>query len=619
MITGMTEGKTFPTEVVQQIITKTDGVSLFIEELTKAILESGHLTEADGHYAFTGTLSTLAIPATLQDSLMARLDRLISAKGIAQLAAVIGRQFSYELLQAVSQLDEATLQRELSRLVEAEIVYQRGMAPQSTYVFKHALIQDAAYASLLKRTRQQYHQRIAQALEKVFPNTAEAQPELLAHHYTEAGLTEKAVHYWYTAGQRASERSAYVEANSHLNKGLEKLQTLPETPQRLQRQVDLHIAIGASLFATKGAGAPEVEQTYLRAHHLCQHLENPHQRFPVLRGLWQYYFVHAELRTAQALGEQLLSLAQQAQNPAMLLAAHRALGSTLFFLGAAASAYTHLAQGLRLYDPQQHRAAAFRYGDDAGVNCHNYTARTLWIRGYPDQGLARTQEVMMLVQQLAHPYSLTLALVNASIFHTFRREVRAAQEHAEAALNLATEQGFPYWMAQSAILRGWTLAQQGQAQAGIEQLIQSLRALRATGAKIWRPYYFALLAEAQGIQWEPEAGLTVLAEALTLVDKTGERWSEPELYRLQGELLLQQASDNQHEAETCFQHAMAIAQNQQAKSWELRASTSLARLWQQQGKRQEAHDLLAPVYHWFSEGWDTADLQDAKALLEALT
>jgi predicted ATPase len=470
----------------------------------------------------------------------------------------------------------------------------------------------------LKSTRQQYHQRIAEVLEAQFPETAEAQPELRAHHFTEAGLTEKAVGSWHKAGQRAIERSAYVEANSHFNKGLEKLQTLSETPQRLQRQVELHIAIGASLFATKGAGAPEVEQTYLHAHHLCQHLDDPHQRFLVLRGLWQYYFVHAELRTAQARGEQLLALAQQAQDPAMLLAAHRALGSTLFFLGAVASAYTHLAQGLRLYDPQQHRAVAFRYGDDAGVNCHNYVARTLWILGYPDQGLARTREVVMLVQQLAHPYSLTLALINASIFHTFRREVRAAQEHAEAALNLATEQGFPYWMAQGAILRGWTLTQQGQAQAGIEQLIQSLRALRATGAKIWRPYFFALLAEAQGIQWEPGAGLTVLAEALTLVNTTGERWYESELHRLKGELLLQQNADNQAEAEVCFHQAIAIAQNQHAKSWELRAATSLARLWQQHGKRQEAYDLLAPVYNWFTEGFDTADLQEAKALLEVL-
>jgi predicted ATPase len=271
-----------------------DGVPLFVEELTKAILESGRLKALDGHYELTGALSTLAIPATLQDSLMARLDHLVSAKGIAQLAAVIRRFFAYPLLQAVSQVDEVTLQRELGRLVEAEIVYQRGVPPQSTYVFKHALIQDAAYESLLKSTRQQYHQSIAQVLEAQFSETAEAQPELLAHHFTEAGVTEKAVGYWHKAGQRAaSERSAHVEAIAHLRQGLALLQTLPKTPDRVQREVDLLIALGASLLATKGYGTPEVEQTYLRAHHLCQHLAEPQQLFPALRGLWVHYAIRA--------------------------------------------------------------------------------------------------------------------------------------------------------------------------------------------------------------------------------------------------------------------------------------------------------------------------------------
>src|SRR3989441_4927761 len=286
IVTCITDGKTFPAEVLQQIIEKTDGVPLFVEEITKALLESGQLKAVDGHYELIGSLSTFAIPATLQDSLMARLDRLVTAKAVAQYAAVIGRQFSYELLQAVSQVDGAMLQHELDRLVEAEIVYRRGVAPHSTYTFKHALIQDAAYESLLKSTRQLYHQRIAQVLETQFPETAEAQPELVAHHYTEAGLTEKAVPYWHQAGQSAIERSAHVEAIAHLRQGLALLETLPETPQRLQRDVNMSSALGASLIATKGYGAPEVEQTYLRAHHLCQHLEEPQQLFPVLRGLW---------------------------------------------------------------------------------------------------------------------------------------------------------------------------------------------------------------------------------------------------------------------------------------------------------------------------------------------
>ncbi len=291
IVTGMTDGKTFPQEVLQQIIAKTDGVPLFIEEITKAILESGQLKALDGHYEFTGAVRTLTIPATLQDSLMARLDRLMTAKVIAQLGATLGRQFSYALLQAVSQLDEVMLQHELGRLVEAEIVYHRGSPPQATYTFKHALIQDAAYASLLKSTRQQYHQRIATVLETQFPETAEAQPELIAHHYTEAGLNAQAVSYWHKAGRSAVQRSAHVEAITHLRQGLALLETLPNTRERLQREVDMLIALGASLFATQGYAASEVEQTYLRAQHLCEHLDDPHQLFPVLRGIGIYYLV----------------------------------------------------------------------------------------------------------------------------------------------------------------------------------------------------------------------------------------------------------------------------------------------------------------------------------------
>ena len=471
---------------------------------------------------------------------------------------------------------------------------------------------------MLKSTRQHYHQRIAQVLEVQFPETAEAQPELVAHHCMEAGLTNKSVTYWYKAAQRAVERSAHVEAISHLRQGLELLQTLPETPQRLEREVDMLITLGASLIAVKGWAAPEVGETYTSAQQLCQHLEDPYQLFPVLRGLWSHYLVRAELRTAHALGKQLLALAQQVQDSAMLLAAHRALGATLFFLGAAASACTHLAQGIALYDPQQHRASTFLYGEDTGVVCRSHAAWALWHLGYPDQGLARNDEAVTLAQHIVHPPSLCYVLSFAAFFHQFRREVRATQELAEAAISLATEQGFPTWMATCSLLHGWALAQQGQAQEGIEQIHQGLTAWRATGAEEGRPYFLALLAEAYGSMGQPEAGLTALAEALTLVDKTGERQSEAEIYRLKGELLLQRPSDNTTEAETCFHHALEIARSQQAKSFELRTATSLARLWQQQGKRQEAHDLLAPVYHWFTEGFDTADLKDAKALLEEL-
>jgi class 3 adenylate cyclase/predicted ATPase len=618
IVTCVTDGKTLPHEVLAQVVEKTDGVPLFVEEMTKAILESGQLIAVDRHYELTGSFSTFAIPATLQDSLMARLDRLVTAKAVAQYAAVIGRQFPYELLQAVSQLDEAMLQHELRRLVEAEIVYQRGVPPQATYTFKHALIQDAAYESLLKSTRQHYHQRIALVLEEQFAETAEAQPELVAHHLTEAGLIDQSVAYWYKAGQQASERSAHVEAISHLTKGLELLQTLPETRERVQREVDMLIALGASLLAVKGYAAAEVRETYTYARQLCEHLEEPHQRFPVLRGLVYYHSQRAEFQTAQALGEQLLSLAHQVQDAAMLVTAHRALGSTLFNLGAVADAHTHFTQGITLYDPQQHRASTFLYGEDAGVICHSFAAWTLWCLGYPNQGRVQSQQAVTCAQQIAHPFSLGLVLTRAAVYHQLRREVRFTQERAEAAISLATEQGFPLWMAHGAILRGWALAYQGQAQEGIEQIHQGVTAWSSTGAELLRPYFLTLLADIHGIIGEPEAGLTVLAAALALIGTTGERWYEPELYRLKGILLLQQSSDNQAEADSCFHHAISIARSQQAKSFELRTATSLARLWQQQGKRQEAYDLLAPVYNWFTEGFDTLDLKDARALLDEL-
>jgi len=611
-------GKALPPVVQQHLVAHTDGVPLFIEEVTKLVLESGQLQTHADHYALTGTLPALAIPATLHDALMARLDRLASSKAVAQLGAVLGRTFAYAVLQAVAPWDEMALQHGLRQLVEAELVYQRGVPPQATYRFKHALIQETAYQSLLTHTRQQYHQQIAQVLEDRFPETAEIQPELLAHHYTEAGLTEQAVHYWHRAGQRASERSAHVETVSHLRTGLELLQTLPETPERTQREVDMLIVLGASLVATKGYAAPEVEQTYTRAWQLCQYLDNPHQLFPVLDGLWGYALVRAELQTAHALGEQLVTLAQQAQDTALLVAAHAALGATLYHLGAVASAYRHSAQGIALYDSQQHRTDAFLYGEDSGGTCRCYAARALWYLGYPDQGRTQIDKAVTLAQQSAYPYSLCFALNNAAIFHQCLREVRATQERAEAVISLATEQEFTYVMARSSIMQGWALAHQGQTKEGIKQIHQGLIDFQATGAELGRPSHLALLAEAYGTTGQPEAGLAVLGEALALVDTTGERWYEPELYRLKGELLLQQSSDHQAEAESCFHHALDIARNQQAKSLELRATTSLARLWQQQGKRREARELLAPIYGWFTEGFDTADLQEAKALLAEL-
>jgi TOMM system kinase/cyclase fusion protein len=621
IVEQLTGGKALPSEVLHQIVVKTDGIPLFVEELTKTVVESGLLREAGGHYELTGPLPPLAIPATLQDSLMARLDRLATAKEVAQLGAVLGREFSHELLHAVSPVDEKTLQSALAKLVEAELLYQRGPPPQTHYSFKHALIQDTAYQSLLKSTRQQYHRQIAQVLEERFPDTTETQPELIARHYTEAGLIGQAVPYWQRAGQRTLERSANVEAIGHLTKGLELLESLPDTPERAQHELPFQITLGSALAVTRGYAAPEVAKVYTRARELCQQLGETPQLFLVLWGLWDFYLVRAELQTARELGEQLLSLAQRVQDPVLLLEAHDALGQTLCCLGEYAPARMHLEQSIDLYDLQQHRSLAFLYGgEDPGVLCLCYVGRVLWALGYADQALGRIHEALALAQELSHPHSLAIALWFAAVVHQHRREAQAVQERAEAAIRLATEQGFPSWLAWGSALRGWALAGQGQEEEGIAQVRWGLVAWQKTGAEAGRTYYLALLAEAYGKAGQAEKGLAALADAPALVDKTGDRRWEAELYRLKGELLLAQEGHKgkTEEVEKCFLQAMAVARHQQAKSLELRAVTSLAHLWQQQGKKAEAHKLLSDIYNWFTEGFDTKDLQEAKALLEEL-
>jgi predicted ATPase len=513
------------------------------------------------------------------------------------------------------------------------LLYQRGLPPQTTYVFKHALIQEAAYQSLLKSTRQQYHQQIALVLEERFPDTKEHQPELLAHHYTEAGLTARAIPYWQQAGQRATQRSANAEAISHLTTALELLKTLPDTPERTQQELTLQIALGVTLQAAKGYGAPEVGTVYTRARELCRRVGETSLLFPELPGLWKFYLVRAELQTVRELGEQLLILAQRVQDPVLLLEAHCALGNASFWLGEVASARAHSEQSIALYDPQQHRSLAFLYGDDPGVLCLSYAAGALWSLGYPEQALKRSHEALTLAQELSHPSSLAFALSWAAMLHQYRWEGQAAQERVEATIALSTEQGFPYWLTFGTILRGWVLAEQGQGEEGIGQIRQGMEAWRATGAELRRPYYLALLAEAYGKVGQAEKGLTALAEALTVADKTGERFYEAELYRLKGQLTLQkfQVSGSkfqespksevrgpESEAEECFLKAIEIAGKQEAKSLELRAVMSLSRLWQQQGKKAEARQMLAEIYGWFTEGFDTADLKEAKALLEEL-
>jgi class 3 adenylate cyclase/predicted ATPase len=606
--------------LTQLLIARTEGNPFFLEESVRTLVETKVLVGEPGAYCLIQALPTIQMPATVQAVLAARIDRLTPEdKHLLQTAAVIGHEVPLLLVQAIAELPEEDLRHGLARLQAAEFLYETRLFPDFAYTFKHALTHEVAYNSPLLERRRRLHEHTAQAIEALFHDGLEEHYSELAHHYSRSGNAAKAVTYCQRAGQQAVERSANLEAIRHFTNGLEVLKTLPETLARAQQELALQIALGVPLIAARGYGAAEVEGAYIRARELCQQVGDTPQLFLVLRGRWNGYLIRAELRMARELGEQLLQLAQREQDPALLVEAHRALGTTLFFLGELAPARGHLEQGIALYDPQQHRSLAFRYGADPGVICGLYAANVLWVLGYPDQALARIHEALTLARELAHAFSLAFALNHATNLHQFRREGQVTQERAEASMAFSTEQRFAQWLAQGMILRGWALAEQGQGAEGIAQLRQGLAAWQATGAELDRPRFLALLGEAYSKVGSTEEGLRLLGEAQAAVHRSGERRWEAELYRLKGELLLARAPEDHTEAEACLRVALDIACHQGAKLWELRAAMSLSRLWQRQGKRAGAYELLAPVYGWFTEGFDTADLQEAKALLEALT
>ncbi len=618
MVGQVAGGKILPAELIQQIVIKTDGVPLFVEELTKMVLESGLLIDHEDHYELSEPLPALAIPATLHDSLMARLDRLATVKEVAQLAATLGREFTFELLKAVSPLEEEILERELSQLVEAGLLYQQGALPQATFIFKHALIQDAAYQSLLKSKRQQYHRHIAEVLERQLTGMVDSQPELLAHHMTEAGLYERAVVCWQKAGEWAMQRSANVEAVSHLTTARKLLKNLPRTPERTPQELTLLLALGAALTVTKGWATPEAEDVYTRARVLSQQEGDTAQLFPVLLAMHRFYALRGELQLSHEVGEQLLRLAQRTDDPTLLLPAHVAHGYNCFFRGDLTLAREHLEQGMTFYDAQQHKFWLSRWGEDPGIVGLGFGALSLWSLGFPDRALAWSGEELALASKTTHSFSLAFSLWVAARLHQVRGEVNAVEERVKTLMAFSTEQGFLAWIGHGMILRGWTLCMRGQAGEGIAQMQQGLAAERSAGANLHRTHYLALLAEAYGASGRHEEGLTTIDDAIAIAEKTGEGYSEPELHRVKGVLLLQQSTRDERESETCFLRALDNARRRRAKSLELRAAMSLARLWQSQGKKMEARRLLGEIYGWFTEGFDTADLQEAKALLEAL-
>jgi predicted ATPase/class 3 adenylate cyclase len=614
-IIEQTAGKALPSEVASAIVTRTDGVPLFVEELTKAVLESGLLSDAGDRFELSGPLPPLAIPATLHDSLMARLDRLAPVKEVAQIGAVIGREFSYELLVAVADRPEDRLRAALDQLVQSELIFRRGTPPEATYSFKHALVQDVAYQSLLKSRRRQLHGRIARVLEQRFSEAADAQPELLARHYTEAGLSEKAVDYWYQAGRLASERSALTEAIGHFGKALELVVTLPDSSERVEREIDLQIALGGALISAKGHAAPETGRAYARAHELCWQVGDPGRLFPLLFGRWVFHMVRAEHAAARDIAEELLRSAEGEGDVAGLVVGHRSAGIGALWRGELVEARGHLERTIALYDPARHRSLGSVYAYDPRLAGMAGLAFVLFVLGYPEQAVARCREAVDDAGRSSHPAGLAYALYHACMFDQIRRDLPCARQRAAALIALATEHGFAQWQAAGVALDGWALVEHGRAKEGIARIERGIEAWRATGAAIFLPYFLALLGWAHGVAGRAAEGLRLLSEAVDAANRSGEHWFEAESHRLKGELLRLAGSD-QGTTEACFLRAMAIAREQSAKLWELRATTSLARLWAEQGRRAESHDLLAPVYGWFTEGSDTADLEDAKALLE---
>ncbi|HYL59889.1 MAG TPA: AAA family ATPase [Candidatus Acidoferrales bacterium] len=598
-------------DTIEAVVERCGGVPLFVEELIQTLVESGK-----------AKLEMHEIPATLRDLLMARLDRLGDAREVAQLASVIGAEFSWPLLRAIAAVGDEQLTSALKKLADAQLLLEEGVPPDARYKFRHALIQDAAYQSLLKSRRHYYHQRIAQVLEEQFPEEAQAEPQVLAYHYTEAEMLPEAIAHWQAAGQQAMQRSANVEAVSHFSRALELLETQPESPERFQQELALQLALGTPLIATQGFASPQVGKVYARARELCQQAGDAPQLFPVLWGMWVFYTAKAEHGVARELAAQCLRLAESTKDPVMLVEAHHALGVTLTGLADLSAGMEHLDYVIVHHDTTQNGSLAF--GQDPKVVCLSQAAWTVWLLGYPEQALKRNDEAIALAQQLGHPYSLAAALNFGSMVVQLRHDVQMTAELAEAGGKLSSEHEFPYWMIWSSVMRGWVMTQRGQVADGIAQMREGVAAFRATGAEVMVPYFLGLLAEAHANAGQQTEGLSVVEEAQTVVNRSRECWWEPELCRLKGELMLNRAgghepsSEVQKAAAEYFHQALDMAARLNEKSLELRAAMSLSRLWSEQGKKADARRILIETYSWFKEGLETADLTKAKRQIEAL-
>jgi TolB-like protein/predicted ATPase len=609
-------GKALPDQVIAQITDRSDGVPLFIEELTKSVIESGLLRVERDRYAIDGALPPFAIPTTLHDSLMARLDRSASVRHVAQTGAAIGREFSYELLQAVSRIPSDELQAALASLVAFELVFQRGTPPAAIYTFKHALVQDAAHASLLRSARQQLHAQIAEALEAHSPEVRESQPEVFAQHYAEAGLVEESVAWWSKAGHSSAARSAMAEAAAQFQKGLDQLALLPDTPKRQRQELEVCSDLGAVLIAVKGFAAPETGHAYARARNLWELLGSSSEFLQVPTGQSSYHAMRGELDLAQRLDEDLLRLSRQRKDAAGLVLGHNSCGRNLMYAGRFPSSRSHLEAALAAYDRISHHSLVHQVGIHPHVMSQGILGNVLLCLGFPDQALVQSNAAIAEARRLDHSPTLAMSLALGGVLLPLVEDAAALDERADEVAAVATEQDFPYWRAAGTIFRGWVKVKNGDVTDGISLLRRGSSAFRATGSEVWMPHHIALLARACEIAGQIEESRTLLDDALQIVERTGARWLEAEIYRHRGRLLLRHG--HSEAAEELYRKALSIAKEQEAKLWELRAAISFARLRRDQGRHAEARNLLAPVYGWFTEGFDTADLKEAKALLDEL-
>ncbi|MFY9969771.1 MAG: adenylate/guanylate cyclase domain-containing protein [Roseiarcus sp.] len=618
LVESVTGGRKLPAEVLAQVVAKTDGVPLFVEELTKNVLESGLLVEEADRFRLDGPLPPLAIPSTLQDSLMARLDRLAAVKEIAQIGAAIGREFSYPLLNAVVGRDEPTLRAALAQLEDSELVFRSGDPPAARYIFKHALVQDTAYESLLKSRRQILHQKIAETLREKFADVVEAEPELLARHFTQAGLTASAIEYWGKAGDLALRRSAFKEAIAHLGKAIEMTEALTASAEKTSGRLRLHVSFGNAMIAAHGHGAPETAAAFRDASELGAGAADLNARFSINYGLWAAAHVHGDLAGMREPALAFLRDVEQKPHSPEAGVAHRIYGATQWFAGDFVEGGSHLEKALAIFDPEQDRDLAFRFGQDVGVSATVYLAIVLWPLGEVDRARELVDAAARRIANLGHLATSTFGLMHSAMFEIIGRNVVRAAPLAKALSSVAHEHGISLWICFGAFLEAWVDSQSGSPQTGLLKMRRANALLEQERIRAFQPLVKTALAEAEVRNGETEAALATIERALEDFDRSGQRWFDAETYRVRGEILLKQNPSNPTPAEESFLTAVAISQAQKARGFELRSALSLARLYQSTGRDADAHDVLGPALERFSPTPEFPEIAEAKALFDAL-